>query len=229
MAVDRWRVLEERGGRFNAMAWMKDVMLSNFIFDWSGTLSDDFDMVWKATAEVVRRLDGGHVLSEEEYRDHFELPYMNFYRNYGLGCTKAEVDALFFEAVEKNGIFPTPLPRSRELLEGLRAADKKAYLFSAHPVHLVRREIADFGFQELFKAVVAGVEDKVVSLKGFVNENALNPHSTAYVGDLVHDVQAAKAAGIQSVAVLSRYQRRDALLASKPDYVAQSLAEILSL
>ncbi|MDP2717562.1 MAG: HAD hydrolase-like protein [Candidatus Micrarchaeota archaeon] len=204
-------------------------VIANFIFDWSGTLSDDFDMVWRATADVIRTLDGGHLLSEEEYREHFELPYMNFYRNYGLSCTKDRVDALFFQAVEHNGIFPTPLPHARELLEGLRAAGKKTYLFSAHPVHLVEREVAAFGFQGLFDGICAGVENKVVSLRGFVDQNGLDPNQTAYVGDLVHDVEAAGAASLQSVGVLSRYQSREKMEAAKPDVLAQGLPELLSL
>ncbi|MBI2445531.1 HAD family hydrolase [Candidatus Micrarchaeota archaeon] len=204
-------------------------MISTFIFDWSGTLSDDFDMVYSATASVIHRLDDGHALSEEEYRQHFELPYMNFYRNYGLKCTKAQVDELFFQAVEKNGIFPTPLQGSRELLEGLRKQGKKTYLFSAHPVHLVDREVAAFGYGPLFDGIEAGIVDKVASLKSFVKQNGLEPKKTAYVGDLVHDVEAAKAAGIQSIAVFSRYQEKAKLEKAKPDVIAGKLEELLTL
>ncbi len=204
-------------------------MLNTFIFDWSGTLSDDFDMVYGATADVIRQLDGGYVLSEEEYRQHFELPYMNFYRNYGLTCTKKQVDELFFQAVEKNGVFPKPLPFSRELLDGLRKQGRKTYLFSAHPVHMVNREIADFGYGALFDGVQAGIVDKVVSLKGFVKQNGLDPEKTAYVGDLVHDVEAAKAAGIKSIGLYSRYQEREKMDAAKPDYTAKHLEELLGL
>jgi len=204
-------------------------MISTFIFDWSGTLSDDFDMVWKATAAVIHRLDGGHGLTEPEYREHFELPYMNFYRNYGMNCTKAQVDALFFEAVERNGIFPTPLPGSRELLEGLRKQGKKTYLFSAHPTHLVDREVAAFGYGGLFDGIEAGIVDKVKSLKGFVEAKKLDPKKTAYVGDLVHDVQAAKAAGITSIAIFSRYQEKKKLEKAKPDFTAKKLDELLHL
>jgi phosphoglycolate phosphatase len=218
-----------RSPRLNPAVFRFLSMVSNFIFDWSGTLSDDFDMVWRATAEVVRELDGGHELSEEEYREHFELPYMNFYKNYGLACTKQQVDELFFSAVEKNGIFPCPLPFSRELLHGLQQSGKKSFLFSAHPVHLVEREVAAYGFSGLFTGIVAGVENKVVSLKEFVLVHHLDPTTTAYVGDLVHDVQAAKAASLKSVAVLSRYQNKDKLLASQPDYVMQTLNDLLEL
>lgn len=204
-------------------------MITTFIFDWSGTLSDDFDMVWKATAAVIHRLDDGHVLSEAEYREHFELPYMNFYRNYGLACTKPQVDALFFEAVERNGIFPTPLPGSRELLEGLRRQGKKTYLFSAHPTHLVDRELAAFGYAPLFDGIEAGIVDKVASLTGFVQRHKLDPQKTAYVGDLVHDVEAAKAAGVRSIAVFSRYQDKKKLERAGPDFTARKLAELLEL
>ncbi len=204
-------------------------MITTFIFDWSGTLSDDFDMVYGATREVIRELDDGYFLSESEYREHFELPYMNFYKNYGLQCTKKQVDELFFKAVEKNGVFPTPLPGSRELLEGLRGQGKATYMFSAHPVHLVDREVAAFGYGQLFDGIEAGIVDKVVSLQAFVKAKKLDPEKTAYVGDLVHDVEAAKAAGIRSVAVFSRYQDEKKLEKAQPDIVAQKLEELLDL
>lgn len=204
-------------------------MISAFIFDWSGTLSDDFDMVYRATAEVIRQLDGGYKLSEQEYRRHFELPYMNFYKNYGLDCTKKQVDELFFKAVEKNGVFPTPFASSRSVLEQLRQQGHKTYLFSAHPAHLVKREVAAFGFADVFDGIQAGIVDKVVSLKGFVHHNKLDPKKTAYVGDLVHDVQAAKAAGVKSVAVFSRYQEPDKLVYAKPDFIAEKLEDLLEV
>lgn len=204
-------------------------MFSTFIFDWSGTLSDDFDMVYRATARIIQELDHGYALSENEYAEHFELPYMNFYRNYGLTCTKDQVDELFLRYVAEHGVFPTPLPGAKKVLEGLRAQGKKTYLFSAHPAHLVDAEVAAYGFQDLFDGVRGGVLDKVDSLKGFVLENGLNPKETAYVGDLVHDIEAAKAAGIKSVGVVSRYQPKQKLVNAKPDVIASDLEELLSL
>ncbi len=204
-------------------------MISTFIFDWSGTLSDDFDMVYGATAKVVAALDSGYALSEDEYREHFELPYMRFYMNYGLDATKKEVDALFFKAVEENGLFPKPFQNSRKVLEALRKAGRKTFLFSAHPTRLVDAEVAAYGFAGLFDGIVSGIEDKVFSLKGFVSEKRLDPKKTAYVGDLVHDVEAAKAAGIVSVGVYSRYQHKEKLAAAKPDFILNKFEELVGL
>lgn len=204
-------------------------MISNFIFDWSGTLSDDFDMVYRATAGVVSDLDGGYVLSEGEYREHFELPYMNFYRNFGLNVSKKTVDELFFKHIGKNGIKPKPLPSSRTVLEKLRMQGLKTFLFSAHPKYLVQEEIAAYGFSDLFAGVESGVIDKVATLKGFVRKNGLDPGKTAYIGDLLHDVEAAKAAGVVSIGVFSRYQSQSKLLSAKPDVIVDKLEDLLTL
>ncbi|MBI4360371.1 HAD family hydrolase [Candidatus Micrarchaeota archaeon] len=204
-------------------------MISTFIFDWSGTLSDDFDMVYRATARIIFDLDHGHVLSEKEYAEHFELPYMNFYRNYGLDCSKEQVDELFLRYVTEHGVFPKPLPGARDVLRTLRVKGRKTFLFSAHPAHLVDQEVAAFGFSDLFDGVVGGVLNKIDSLKGFVSKHGLEPKKTAYVGDLVHDVLAAKAAGIRSIGVFSRYQPKEKLVAAKPDVIASKLEDLLSL
>ncbi|MBI5036704.1 HAD hydrolase-like protein [Candidatus Micrarchaeota archaeon] len=204
-------------------------MISNYIFDWSGTLSDDFEMVYKATAKVLYEAYNGYNLTESEYRENFELPYMKFYRKYDFNSHKDEVDRLFMKHVAANNIFPTPLPRAGEILKKLRAKGKKTYLFSAHPKSLVAKEIESYGFANFFDGIESGVSDKVATLKNFVKNHKLNPTETAYVGDLVHDVKAAKEAGLKSVGIQSRYQTTEKLASANPDYMIKDIGELLEL
>jgi hypothetical protein len=51
------------------------------IFDWSGTLSNNFDSYVKIIAGMWRDL-GKEPISRSDIRKHFTIPYMRFYNRY---------------------------------------------------------------------------------------------------------------------------------------------------
>ena len=52
-------------------------MIRNVIFDWSGTLVDDLEAVWRSTNYTLKK-SGVPEMSLSEFRDEFSLPLMNF-------------------------------------------------------------------------------------------------------------------------------------------------------
>ena len=54
----------------------------------------------------------------------------------------------------------------------------------------------------------------------------LSPEEIAYVGDAVFDIEAGKAAGMMTVAVLWGAGSREALLDARPDYTVESMGEL---
>ena len=77
-------------------------------------------------------------------------------------------------------------------------------MFSAHPVHLVDREVAAFGYGHLFDGITAGIVDKVVSLQAFVSQK-LDPEKRRTWATWC-TTSGCKTASIRSIAVFSRYQ-----------------------
>ncbi len=55
------------------------------------------------------------------------------------------------------------------------------------------------------------------------------PETAVMIGDAPLDIEAAQAAGVRSVAALWGVQDRSALLASRPDYVAPSPADVVAI
>ena len=55
--------------------------IKNIIFDWSGTISDDFTPVYQASTLVFKKL-GREPISIEEFKREFALPYMLFWNKY---------------------------------------------------------------------------------------------------------------------------------------------------
>ncbi len=190
-------------------------MIKNAIFDWSGTLQEDMRPVYAATIRTVQRL-GANKLDFEEWRREFELPYMEFYRKIGCTASKKSVDAFFREEFEKEpkvGVFKEALPA----LEKLRAGGVRMAILSAHQQDWVENEVERGGMKKFFTEIRASVHDKRLQIRQMIAQHACRPEETAYVGDMVHDVETARAAGVKAIAVSWGYTPREFLVAAKPD------------
>lgn len=199
-------------------------MIRNIIFDWSGVLSNDLTPVYTATMNVFRRL-GLKILTLEEYRKEFTLPYMEFYKKFKKDIKKEEADRLFsqeFKLVDK----PKPFPGVKEILQILVKNNRKLVLLSSHPKENLENELIDHNFKKYFVDVNGGVHDKVKVIKDILKKNNFDPKETAYVGDMPHDVEVGKAAGVIAVAVCWGYKPKGELLKEKPDYMLSEIREL---
>lgn len=194
-------------------------MIKNVIFDWSGTLSDDIAQVYGATMAVFEKL-GAKRISLDEYRREFELPYMDFYRKYIPGADKGTQDGLYLDAIRSAGE-PKPFPEARAMLDALQTKGCRMALLSSHPQERVDKEVRDYGFSGFFAHVRGGVYDKREVIMEVMRGCGFGKDGTAYVGDMTHDVEAGKKAGIITVAVTWGYQLKEKLAGSGPDFIAE--------
>jgi ADP-ribose pyrophosphatase YjhB (NUDIX family) len=70
------------------------------------------------------------------------------------------------------------------------------------------------------------VRDKCAAIAGVLKENHLDPRETVFIGDMQHDIQAARHGGVHSVAVLTGFNRLEQLRAAKPDLIVEHLGEL---
>jgi ADP-ribose pyrophosphatase YjhB (NUDIX family) len=70
------------------------------------------------------------------------------------------------------------------------------------------------------------VEDKRDVIGNILEENQLDPSETIMVGDMVHDIEAARKAGVTSCAVLSGFDPHTKLVKARPDLILRDLAEL---
>ena len=199
-------------------------MIKNIIFDWSGTLSDDLTSAYTATMNVFKKL-GLRVLSLEEYKKEFTLPYMNFYHKFRKEIIKEEVDKLFFQEINLVGE-PKPFPKVKGILEFLKNKKIKIALLSSHPQEKLEKEIKNYGFQKFFVEISGSVHDKVETILGIIKRNGFEPNETAYVGDMTHDIEAGKKAKVMTIAVSWGYQPKEKLLKENPNFVIEDLEEL---
>jgi phosphoglycolate phosphatase len=197
-------------------------MLRNLLLDWSGTLVDDMPPVIGATNFVLEKY-GRPPLTRDEFRQKFRLPFTEFYEEYLPDVPLPELDAAFhghFVTIQDD---VTPLPGLYEFLEFCRASGRRLFLLSSMKREHFEVQSEKLGLAHYFEHPYVGVLDKRAKIGEILETHGLARDETAFVGDMIHDVETARHGGVMSIAVLTGYDSIEKLTPSKPDVVVTSL------
>ncbi len=203
-------------------------MLRNLLLDWSGTLVDDMPPVIGATNHVLEYY-GKPPLSRDEFRRHFRLPFTEFYEEFLPGVPLPELDALFHRRFVKIQDEVAPLPGLYEFLDFCRAGGRRLFLLSSMKQEHFEVQSTKLGLRHYFEHPYAGVLDKRAKIGEILQTHGLAREATAFVGDMIHDVETARHGGVMSIAVLTGYDSLEKLTPSRPDVVVSSLHELRRL
>ncbi len=203
-------------------------MISTLILDWSGTLVDDFTATLKATNEVFKHY-GLVELSSDEFRRDFRLPYPEFYEEFLPEVPLEDLEVLFKKAFIASEHLVRPLEQTQVFLASAKKKGLRLFILSSMNEDALIRQADDFGLTGFFEAIYAGILDKREKIGQILSEHGLKPFETAYVGDMVHDVEAAKAGGVTAVALLSGYDPLPRLADAQPEVILPSVGELAQL
>ena len=103
------------------------------------------------------------------------------------------------------------------------------FVLSSAPPEAVETQASELGLSRFFEVIYAGVWDKRLRISGILQEQGLEPAETAMIGDMRHDVHAAQAAGIRSIAVLTGYEFPEVIAEARPDVTVADLSHLASL
>jgi phosphoglycolate phosphatase-like HAD superfamily hydrolase/8-oxo-dGTP pyrophosphatase MutT (NUDIX family) len=199
--------------------------IRNVILDWSGTLVDDFNPVLRASNEIFRHY-GRPAWSAEEFREKFYLPFTDFYRQHLPELPLEELDRHYHTAFKLLQDEIPLLPYAREFLEYLQQRGAPTFLLSTiHREHFEtqgkRLEVGPYFRQAYTQAI-----DKRKVILLLLAEHGLNADETLFIGDMVHDIDAARHAGVTSCAVLTGYDSLAKLKQANPDLLFRNLREV---
>ena len=200
-------------------------MINTVILDWSGVVSDDWLATFK-TANDVLEVRGHRRISEKEFKDLYELPWMNFYKKLKVEVTVEEEYKLWAKLLPKYFEDIKAFPFSKQAFEYLKSKRKKIIIFSAANQEFVEKEAKEYGFFDKIHYIDASNHNKLEKIDALVEAHEIEKEKTIYVGDMVHDVDTANAAGITSIAVLSGYDTKEKLENANPDYIIEDLGEL---
>jgi len=200
-------------------------VIRNVIFDWSGTLVDDLPAVWQATNYVLAQA-GRPEMTLETFRAEFCLPFTIFYERHVPHVPLPQLETWFHGRFKQVQDSVAELPHARKFLEFCRERRLRTFVLSAvHADHFAVQAAAT-GFGKYLDQVYVAVRDKRKKIHEILSANDLNADETLFVGDMQHDIEAARHGGVQSCAVLTGYNTLDQLRAAEPHLIVEHLGEL---
>ncbi|NLW07296.1 MAG: HAD family hydrolase [Clostridia bacterium] len=206
-------------------------MFAGVLFDFDGTMVDTTELIVKSFQHVLRSHLNRTIETEELF------PYFGMTLREGLASfVPDKVDEMIAEyrrfSDEHFDDLVYLCPGVKEGLRQLRAAGVKLGVVTSRARQTTLYGLQLFDLQDYFQAVVT--MDDVSSykpqpdpvLKG-VELLRLDPAEVVMIGDSPHDIMAARAAGVTSVAAGWSKIPRERLLAAQPDAIVDSMAEFV--
>jgi phosphoglycolate phosphatase len=200
-------------------------VIRNIIFDWSGTLVDDLPAVLAATNHVFDKC-GAPAWTMDRFRAEFCLPFQDFYARFLPQVPVAELERVFHGHFSQAPEAVVELGHAREFLVFCREQGIRSFVLSTiHPDYYAAQAAVN-GFDQFMERAYLGVWDKRAKIAEVLAENRLAAAETMFVGDMQHDMDAARQGGVFSCGVLTGYNRLEQLRASRPDLIVEHLGEL---
>ena len=203
-------------------------MIRNIILDWSGTVVDDLGAVVQATNDAFREF-GRAEIAREAFRSEFALPLSRFYERFLPGIPMERIDEVYHRQFQVRRGEVGLLPGVREFLEFCRGSNRALYGLSTMYGHHFNEQARRLDVQEYFLRVYVEVIDKTAEIKRVLAENHLVLQETAFVGDMAHDIEAAKKCGLLSIGILTGFDTVDKLAAAGAAIVIRGFGELQQL
>ncbi|MEN8243640.1 MAG: HAD-IA family hydrolase [Thermodesulfobacteriota bacterium] len=200
------------------------------IFDYDGVLVDSLEEVIKASREVCRSMGHGCMLTREIVSTLEPMTYTQLARTIGLPPDRLEPfsEFVFTRLQQQNTAMPF-YPGIESLLRELAAPN--IAIISGNSREVISAKLAAHALDKQVASIFGAYEpgDKTDKIGRACAQFGADPARTCMIGDSVSDIQYAKKAGVQSIAVTWGWQSRDALEGEKPDYIVEEVSELAAL
>lgn len=190
------------------------------IFDWSGTLSNNFHCFAKASAMMFKEL-GRKPITEDEIRKNFTTPYMKFWNHYFPRLAKKKQCVMYLKYIHLAGE-PRLYKGSTDTVKYLHKKGYKLFVVSGDPLSKLLPEIKKRGLLPYFTKIVGNVHRKKKSIAMIAKQF----NKSYYVGDTSGDIEEGKSAGVQTIGITWGFQHRNIIKKSKPDYLINEIKEL---
>lgn len=200
-------------------------VIRNVILDWSGTLVDDLDPVIEACNKIFEAF-GKPPFSKEAFREKFFLPFPAFYERYLPEATMEEIERVYHEAFDELQVQVTLLPYALEFLEYCKEQAFSVFLLSSIQGRHFERQSEHLGVRRFFSRAYVEAMDKRRTIQELLSNHDLKPEETLFVGDMEHDIETGRQAGVQSCAVLTGYDSLEKIKQAGPSLIFRDLAGV---
>jgi len=201
------------------------------IFDFNGTVLNDVDVCIKAENLTIEHfgLERGP-LSKDEYLHLFTFPVKDYYTNVGFDWNRysyEEVGSYWFDWYCKLKPEYKIYDGVEEMLIRNHEKGNRNILLSASSLVELKKQLEELGIKKYFDEVL-GIDNiyagsKVnIALKWITDKD---PADCMMIGDSLHDLETAKAMGVDCVLVAKGHQAKD-VLTKEYDKVVDDIREV---
>jgi len=197
------------------------------IFDLDGTLADSFPWFLRNVNDVADRF-GFRRIGDDDVESLRHAGTREIIRRLEVPVWKLPVIARHMRRMKAGHLDGIPLFLGVEaMLRSLRDGGLTLALVSSDSEANARRQLGEAA--ALFSHFDCGASlfGKAAKFRRVVKRTRVPPERAIAIGDEVRDIEAARAAGIACGAVTWGYSEPAALCAQRPDYVFETMAEIV--
>lgn len=203
-------------------------MFQNLIFDWSGTLCDDMALTIEATNYVLAQY-GRAPLDRAAFRAEFQLPYPDYY---AVKIPEAKLEDLenhYRHAFAASTVGVSLIPHAREFVQWCCSRGIHCYILTSMDPKAFAEQAHQLGMYDYFRHIHSGIHNKEHYIPTLMEQHALEPARTAFIGDMQHDIRAAHCAGITGIGTLTGYNNPAQLAEAEPELTVPHLGALQTL
>jgi phosphoglycolate phosphatase-like HAD superfamily hydrolase len=195
------------------------------IFDLDGTLADSIPVLLELVNDL-RIID--RTLTREDYERAKNLPIKAIFKDLGVPLWRAPGILVKGRAALTQRISEVPFCKGMDKAVQRLGKQHRLFVMSSNSLENVQQFLELHGMRDCFEAIYGGVGifGKPKMLRKITEQHALDKASTYYVGDEIRDVDAAKKAGLKSIAVTWGFNGDTILRKHEPDFVVDTPTEL---
>lgn len=210
----------------------------HYIFDFDGTLGDSMACSIVATQQAFKAF-GLDIPTGQDITYYMGIPIeVSFLKMSQRTLSEEEVEQLLTLFRQKYKAYETeylkPFEHIAEVLRLLVEADKTLFVVSSKKTEVLIRNLESIGLYQYITEAIGS--DKVKAYKPnpdgiltIMNKHDLELKQSVYIGDAIFDIQMAKAAGVDSIAVTWGSHSKEDLSNEHPSYIIEDPTELTRL
>jgi len=194
---------------------------SHILWDWNGTLIDD---AWLGVAVMNEMLEKKKLptITVDYYRAVFGFPVRDYYRQLGFSIDEdpvwEEVANDFISGYHRRMHEVQLFPDAVATLAALKERGVTQIILSAMEQKTLTRHVAALGIADYFNHV-QGIDNHYADGKGHMAQAlgerlGVDPKNILFVGDTLHDIEAARRIGCDCLICARGHQSKERLLAA---------------
>lgn len=216
-------------------------MIKLVAFDWNGTLFSDTAATLESANKQLKYFCIKPI-TLRTYQKYFDTPIKKSYAHFGVTEAMWQKKALqateiFHQNYERRAVQVRSRAYAKKVLAWLRRNHIQSIIFSNHINEQIRTHLKRLKIEKYISKILAnphihvtGIKrSKQEKLKQYLDEKHLSNSEVLVIGDTVEEIEIGWELGIKTVAITHGNCSRVRLKAMKPDYLINSLKELIKI